>query len=128
MRQFTRRLLVPLTILTLLAVPSSLRAQTLPPQPPELATAQQAGINPQALFEMLEKGLRATREDQKEYLTGVVESVAEQKLPVSLVYAAFRYARKRRPSFPYPYFVFALERLKEINDIPPDNDRPDRNE
>ena len=66
---------------------------------------------------MLTKGLKATREDEKAYINWIVSLVAKDKLPVSLVYASFKYSRARRPSYPFPYFVFSVETLAKRNNI-----------
>jgi siroheme synthase (precorrin-2 oxidase/ferrochelatase) len=69
-------------------------------------------VNLAALEEMLTKGLKATREDEKLYIKDVVmKMVEDEKLPVSLVYASFTYARKRRPDYPFPYFQYSLKTL-----------------
>ncbi|MHB0956602.1 MAG: hypothetical protein ACYC6N_21040 [Pirellulaceae bacterium] len=74
-------------------------------------------VNLDALHEMLTKGLKATREDEKIYIAYVVMWVGEEKLPVSLVYAAFDYARKRRPEYPFPYFHYSLKTLAKRKNI-----------
>ncbi len=76
-----------------------------------------AKINPDVLREMLNKGLKVTRDDQKQYIDKVVAQVVADKLPASLVYAAFKYARTRRPQYPFPYFVYSLETLAKRNKI-----------
>ena len=50
-------------------------------------------INPNALREMLTKGLRVTRDDEKDYINYIVSLVTQEKLPPSLVYASFEYAQ-----------------------------------
>jgi hypothetical protein len=74
-------------------------------------------IDPNALREMLTKGLRVTRDDEKDYINYIVSLVAQDKLPPSLVYASFEYARKRRPNYPFPYFVFSVQTLAKRNKI-----------
>ncbi len=74
-------------------------------------------VNPEYLRELLVKGLKATRENEKVYLDWVVGWVEKDKLPVSLVYASFQYSRKRRPDYPFPYFVYSLETLIVRNKI-----------
>ena len=81
-----------------------------------------AKVIPEELRQMLNKGLKATRENEKEYISWVVGWVERNKLPVSLVYASFRYARTRRPQYPFPYFVYALETLIVRNKIVLSND------
>jgi hypothetical protein len=72
-------------------------------------------VNPAALREMLIKGLKVTRDDEKEYVNSVVARVVAKTLPVSIVYASFKYARTRRPYYPFPYFVFSVETLAKRN-------------
>jgi hypothetical protein len=95
--------------------PSRLEAQSAPGL--QLVQSDQPDVNPEALRQLLVKGLKVTRKDQKEYINAVVILVAQKKLPLSLVYASFRYARKRRLSYPFPYFVFSLETLAKRNNI-----------
>jgi hypothetical protein len=74
-------------------------------------------INPMALRQMLNKGLKATREEEKLYIDRVVQLVVLEKLPLSYVYASFDYARKRRPDYPFPYFRYSLKTLGKRKDI-----------
>ncbi len=76
-----------------------------------------AKVIPEELRQMLNKGLKATRDDEKEYIDWVVGWVEKNKLPVSLVYASFRYARTRRPQYPFPHFVYSLETLIQRHKI-----------
>ena len=108
-------------ILTLLAVwilsttglTSSLKART--PARQALTQASKVRVNPDALRELLVKGLKVTRDDQKEYIDLVVARVVNGTLPISIVYASFKYARTRRLSYPFPYFVLSVETLKKRN-------------
>lgn len=63
------------------------------------------------LKEQLEKGLRATRPEQIEFIDKIVSLVAKEKLPRRIVNASFSWARKRRPSYPFPFFEQALRIL-----------------
>ena len=74
-------------------------------------------VNPAALREMLLKGLKATRDDEKLFIAHVVQQVAVDELPVSFVYASYTYARKRRPDYPFPYFQHSLRTLCIRNKI-----------
>ncbi len=74
-------------------------------------------VNLDALHQMLTKGLKATRENEKLYIDRVVLLVAEDKLPLSLVYASFDYARKRRPDYPFPYFHYSLTTLAKRKNL-----------
>ena len=107
-------------LLTLLAVwilgtavsSSSLQAQTLEGQ--TIAQSTNNGkVNADQLREMLTKGLKATRDDQKKYIDVVVARAVKKTLPLSVVYASFKYARTRRPSYPFPYFVYSVETLSK---------------
>ena len=81
-----------------------------------------ARVDPDYLREMLNKGLKTTRDNEKKYVKWVVSWVDKGKLPVALVYASFRYARTRRPHYPFPYFVYSLETLIVRNKIVLSND------
>ncbi len=63
------------------------------------------------LRDTLTNGLRATRQDQRDFIDRVVRYVERGKIPAALVYASFRWARKRYPDHPFPYFVQALRQL-----------------
>ncbi len=108
-------------VLTLLAtcvlgfaalVPAS-RAQA--PTTPGLAQSSNNVDSPEALRQLLVNGLKATRADERKYLDQVVARVVDKTLPLSIVYASFRYARTRRPSYPFPYFVYSVETLAKRN-------------
>lgn len=78
----------------------------------------QLGVNTDSLRDTLVNGLRATRDDQKRFIEHIVELVDDKKLPVSLVYAAFRWARKNRSDYPFPYFKYAIRELAKRKGIP----------
>ena len=80
-------------------------------------TTQSGQVNLLALNDMLVKGLKATREDEKLYIAEVVRLVGQKKLPVALVYASFQYARKRRPDYPFPYFRYSVKTLAKRKNI-----------
>ena len=63
------------------------------------------------LKEQLEKGLRATRPDQAAFIDKIVKLVAQDRLPRRIVNASFSWARKRRPSYHFPFFERALRIL-----------------
>ncbi len=60
------------------------------------------------LDEQLINRLRATTNVQADYLRYVVKLVDEQKLEKRLVIAVERYALRRNPRYPFPYFERAL--------------------
>jgi hypothetical protein len=74
-------------------------------------------VNPQALRDLLTNGLKATRENERLYIDLVVKLVVEKKIPVSMVYACFDYARKRYPPYPFPYFQYSLKTLAKRKNI-----------
>ncbi len=80
-------------------------------------TAVENRVDLKALHEQLTKGLKVTRPDEEKVIDQVVELVGQDKLPVSLVYAAFRWSRQRRPDYPFPYFVAAVKALAKKNKI-----------
>ncbi|EMI22423.1 secreted protein [Rhodopirellula maiorica SM1] len=61
------------------------------------------------LEEQLTNRLRATSEEQRAYLRFVVLKVKEGKLDLRLVVAVERYALRRRPDFPFPFFERAMK-------------------
>jgi hypothetical protein len=85
------------------------------PEPQQ--TAKQNRVDLKALRELLTKGLKVTRPVEEAFIDHVVILVGENKLPVSLVYAAFRWARRRRPDYPFPYFQSAVKALAKQNKI-----------
>jgi hypothetical protein len=97
----------------LLVCDSGARAAT----PQSAVQFRRGKVDPRALRELLVKGLKATRKNERAYIDHIVSLVVQNKLPLSLVYASFDYARKRRPSYPFPYFVFSVETLAKRKNI-----------
>ncbi len=60
------------------------------------------------LDEQLINRLRATTDVQEVYLRYIVKLVDQEKLEPRLVLAIERYARRRNPRYPFPYFERAL--------------------
>ena len=113
-----QRVLIVLVVATVLGISVSAlapEARAAGGRSPSRST--KGKVDPNALREMLIKGLKVTRDDQKEYINYIVSLVAQDKLPVALVYASFQYARTRRPSYPFPYFVFSVQTLAKRNKI-----------
>lgn len=63
------------------------------------------------LQQQLEKRLRTTRPDQKDYIASIVNLVNQKKLTLREVQITADYAVKRRADFPFPYFEQATKRL-----------------
>ena len=61
------------------------------------------------LQEQLVNRLRATRNDQKGYLSHVIRLVRQGKVDRGLVIALERYALRRNPSYPFPFFERAMK-------------------
>lgn len=61
------------------------------------------------LTEQLTNRLRATTEDKRAYIARIVQLVEAKKLDTRLVVAIERYALRRHPAFPFPYFERALK-------------------
>lgn len=57
---------------------------------------------------MLEKGLKARRPEEFEYLAQVSQMVSDGQLSENLVRSTFAWARKKRP-YPFQYFQRALQ-------------------
>jgi hypothetical protein len=69
-----------------------------------LASAQQTP----SLQDTLEKGLKARRPEEFEFLAKVVELVNTDKLPLDVVLSTFKWARPKKPA-PMPYFQRAMQ-------------------
>jgi hypothetical protein len=68
-----------------------------------------ASVDPFAtLEEQLINRLRATSLEQRSFLRFVVRQVREGRLQARLVVGIERYALRRKPSFPFPFFERAL--------------------
>ncbi len=70
----------------------------------------QRGIGPGEMIDLqdqLETGLQARRQVEFDYIQQVVDAVARNELPRSMVQSSFQYARKRRP-YPFQYFQRVL--------------------
>jgi len=87
---------------------------------PDRAAAQDSGgLNPgpvekPSLKDVLEKGLKARRPVEFEFIGTVVQMVDAGQLPQTLVQSTFLWARKKRVKYPFQYFEFALrQRAKE---------------
>ena len=62
-----------------------------------------------SLKDTLEKGLRARRPVEFQFIAQVVTLVDQGQLPRKLVLGTFHYARKKgNPKYPFPYFQQAL--------------------
>lgn len=86
---------------TLFAAPAS--AQITPGRSLSGGTAPVATLD-----EQLINRLRATTDAQADYIRLVVKLVDEKKLESRLVIAVERYALRRNPRYPFPYFERAL--------------------
>lgn len=82
---------------------SSLDAQVLPPTLQPVATLQDQLVN----------RLRATTPERRAFIGEVLKKVDEGKLDRKLVLAVQRYAVRKNPQFPFPYFERAIRFLAE---------------
>ena len=73
------------------------------------AEAAEPEVDLKAMRKQLEQGLRVTTDAQRAYIDRVVTLVGQKKLSATLVYALFKWARKRYPRFPFIYFRRALD-------------------
>ena len=78
---------------------------------PSASKASGSNIDKEVLRKQLTQGLRVTRDDQKAFINQIVDLVDQGKLPLGLVYATFKWARKRHPAYPFPYFQRAIQGL-----------------
>ena len=109
MKRFLLILIALLVLVSTFSPPATVIGGTI--------TTQSGQVNLFALNDLLVKGLKATREDEKLYIAEVVRLVGQKKLPVALVYASFQYARKRRPDYPFPYFRYSVKTLAKRKNI-----------
>ena len=76
---------------------------------PRWIRAAEPQVDLKAMRKQLEQGLRVTTDAQRAYIDRVVTLVGQKKLSATLVYALFKWARKRYPRFPFIYFRRALD-------------------
>ncbi len=92
-----------LTGCSVLAASSSVTFAQIPTVPSNVAVTKQASLS-----EYLVNRLRATTDDQQDYVRQIVKLVEDGKLEKRLVLALERYARRRSPYFPLPIYERAL--------------------
>jgi hypothetical protein len=105
MKDGTMSRLLKWTVLSLtLLCAGSLHAQITPPRKLSAEIDRFA-----TLEEQLINRLRATRGDQQAYIKFVVDQVRKGKLEAGLVVAVERYALRRNPHYPFPFFERAIK-------------------
>lgn len=67
---------------------------------------QTSNVSPPTLQEELEKGLKARRPEEFEFIARVVQMVEKKQLPLDLVKSTFLWARKRTRFERYPCVFF----------------------
>ncbi len=82
-----------------------------------VAGAGRPKVDLEALNVLLTKGLKVSRRNQETFVKKVLAKVASGKLPVALVYASYRYAKRRNPAIPFPFFETSLRSLAKRNRI-----------
>ncbi len=70
-------------------------------------------FNTVELKDQLNFGLRTFTTGQKAFIDGVVARVDNGELPRAMVNVVFVWSRKRKPTFPFPYFEIAMRLLAE---------------
>ncbi len=70
-------------------------------------------FNTVELRDQLNFGLRTFQPQQKAFIDDIVNRVDSGQLPRSMVNVVFVWARKRKPTIPYPYFEIAMRLLAE---------------
>ncbi|QDT05356.1 hypothetical protein K227x_37560 [Rubripirellula lacrimiformis] len=91
------------TLLLAITLSSIAEAQIVSPQ-----TSYSTSDRFTRLSDQLVNRLRATRQEQRDYIALVVGKVKKGELDAELVVAIERYAIKRNSSFPMPFFERAL--------------------
>lgn len=73
------------------------------------------------LEEQLINRLRASAEDQRNYLRFVVDQVERGRIDIKLVVGIERYAIRRNPSLPFPFFerAFRFQAARQGITVPP---------
>ncbi len=64
-----------------------------------------------SLEDQLTKGLRTFLPEQQQWIKLVVTEVENKRLPRAMVNVVFKWARRRNPNIPFPYFQFAMREL-----------------
>ena len=64
-----------------------------------------------SLHDQLILGLRARTPADAAFVDSVIRSVNQGEIPLRTVNAAYSWARRRRPSYPMPYFQRAMDFL-----------------
>lgn len=85
-------------------------------------TSSEAAFELTDLKQQLEKGLRARRDSEFEFIALIVTMVDNNQLPLDLVKSTFLWARKKalKTRYPFPYFERGLRvrAAKQGIDIP----------
>lgn len=97
------RLRLGIAAVLALMVVGSASAQITPPRVLSATIDRYA-----TLEEQLTNRLKATADDQRNYIKFVVQQVKDEKLELRLVLAVERYARRRNPRLPFLFFERAL--------------------
>lgn len=84
----------------------------LSPESVQVSAAQRVPLRIQ-----LEKGLFVTQPDQQEFIDKVIAKVDSRDLPIAHVYAAYRYAKREKPRFPFYHFQQAMIRLAKKSGV-----------
>lgn len=74
-------------------------------------------FNTVELRDQLNFGLRTFQPQQQAFINDIVARVDNGQLPRSMVNVVFVWARKRKPTIPYPYFEIAMRLLSERRGI-----------
>jgi hypothetical protein len=76
---------------------------------PKVRTELVKGGRVTQLRDQLEKGLRARKQEEFDFIEKVLDLVENGKLPATLVRATMGYARRKaKRKYPFPYFERAL--------------------
>ena len=64
-----------------------------------------------SLENQLLRGLRVINDDQRKFVTRVVNAVRQGRMPRAMVNVVYKWALERNAKFPFPYFQYALNIL-----------------
>jgi hypothetical protein len=99
---------VPPFRLLLILLVLAIAGDSLLAQSPPVLPAVKVPNRTTSLQDQLNARLKATTDERKGFIRFVVQQVELEKLDIKLVVAIERYAMRRNPQFPFPFFERAI--------------------
>jgi hypothetical protein len=100
---FRMRLMLPLTLTTIVFL------SCWHPSPSSAQSPGSGGPGVASLRDQLNSGLRARRPEEFAFIAQVAQLVEMNQLPRDLVTAIFKWAKKSKQPYPFPYFQRAMQ-------------------